>query len=486
MKNSKEILSQNIKKLNKEPLEASTLFNDVISNPKNYGSNDLNELDIELNKVRLEMSECINKLDLFDCDYYDVVAREDYEALFNKYTLDKKFFETLQNDISLMQNDIFKLEELQNKLKKDILKLKKKNDKSKRALTPRPDWKIFKPLVCEEASKEFQDSNNSSSQLIKLLINELTGFKIEQKINENSDSSDSEIERPQGSRSKSYLKNSKPKYIYVIHKDDSVSSETIKKVFYTRLNLAELEACLNELWCSKIESDYLNEISRNSKENMSIFVMKYFESKFRSKELAFEWVTNIKEACERFKKHKNADLMFKLLDDETIVDTYAAFMSNLGYFYLKLHDKSNENLNEIMKLLKSCYPYKTTQSINELNDILKNEKFFYEDTKIDVKKLLQFISFPKSKFFLSMRKQFDDERLTYSLNLIKLLKSKNEKVVHLNDFIKFTKEFDIYIGEKKLDEYCKWLFPNPRITKIDFADFERKLMKGNFHYSVQI
>lgn len=457
--NNSRVNIKNVKIVNKELLEPSTPFHSVISNQKLFGSNDANELEIQLRQIRSELSGCIRNLELIDYDYNEVVEKDQFESLKKNYSIEKKKFYFLKKELLLMEQDILQLKILKTQVENDIEKIQKHNKSSKRSLTPRPEWKKCKYIV---NNKSFQSSN----QLIKVLVEELTATKCDPRNKIETSDSVYEAEK------KSNFDN---KFILTTHKE---ILNSVNKVFNRKFNRSELEFILNELISSKIDNDYLLNVSFRSFHKMCHFVLFYFQSKFKSRELALEWVVNIIESCKRFSNLKIAKYMKLVLEDQANEEIFIRFYSSLGSFYYNSIKKSNESNNEhkeIMRIIKHSYAYKSHLFINELINCLKKENFLWDDTKPNFFKLCDFLTCRESVLTRTLNQQFETEKLTNFQKIIDILKKKNDVVVCIEDFLSCVREIQMKLTEREINEHISIIFSDPMIIKLDFSEFEQRL-----------
>lgn len=462
--NNSSLNFQSIKKLNEAGLDPATKFRSVVSNPKLFGSNDAYELEIQLRQIRSILADCINNLELIDYDFNEVVDKDQFNSLRNNYSFEKKLYNSLQQDLSLMEQDILKLEKLESKLISEINKLEKRTEKSHRNLTPRPDWN--KCIYLNNKEKKSKSTNS----LMKILINQLT--LVSKNSTENySDSSGSEYE---SEKKFNLTENLGEKYLFVTHRQNS---DSVHQVFNRKLNRSELEFVINELIVSKIDNDYLLSLNRTTERKMSRFALQYFQSKFKCKELAFEWLVNIKESCGRFSDLKSAKFMGLVLDDQADENAQIKFYASIGSFYYNLIQNINESdmeLGALNSLIKTTFKNKNNIYINELSSCLKNEKYLWEDSKINLFRLSDFLTCSDSKFLTKLRHQFEAEEMKQFHNIVGLLKAKNEKTVCQEDFFSCIKEIDT---ENEIEKYSRQIFSDPKIMRLDFPEFEVRLKK---------
>ncbi|RNA31114.1 translin-associated factor X-interacting 1-like [Brachionus plicatilis] len=469
--NNSRINIQNVAKIDEEILESSTPFGSVVSNPRIFGSNDAHELEMQLKQIRSSLSDCIKNLELIDYDYNEVVDKDQFNSLKNNYLEEKQLFYSLQQDLSLMEQDIFKLKNLKTKFNNEINQLLKKTDKAKRTLTPRPDWTRCRYVA--NNGKSFK----SSDHLLRDLIKELTGAD---RYSENkSETSDSDQEKNEEKKS-NFFQNFGKKFILVTHRENS---DSVQQVFNRKLTRVELEVVLNELFISKIDNDYLLCLNRRSVDKMSRFVLKYFQSKFKSKELALEWVVNIKQSCKSFSDLKLAKLMALVLDDQANDQIQMKFYSSLGSFYLNLMQQTTEltlEQNDIYKLVKNSFGCKNPSFISELASVLKSVKYLWEDSRINLSKLSAFLTCSDNLFARTLERQSEAEKLIHLQNIIGFLKKMNEEIVCREDFLSCIKEIDIECSHNEINKYCRQIFPDSKIMRLDFSEFEQRLKKFFF------
>lgn len=458
--NNSKVDIQNVKMINKELLEPTTPFHSVVSNQKLFGSNDAYELETQLRRIRSNLSECIKNLQLIDYDYNEVVDKDQFESLKNNYLKEKKLIYFLRKELLLMKQDILQLENLKSKIKNEISNFQKQNETSKRSLTPRPDWNKYKYMINNE--KSYQSSNH----MVKFLTEELTATKFHLRNDHATLDSVYETEK------KSKIDTN---FILVTHRE---ILDTVHQVFNRKLNRSELEFILNELIASKIDNDYLLRLNLRSVHKMCRFSIIYFQSKFKSKDLAFEWIVNVKESCRRFSNLKLAKHMKLLLEDQANDQILNRFYSSLGSFYYNLIQKFNDSYkeqSEVFRLIKYCYENKSHIFINELNNCVKKEKYLWNDSKLNVSKLCNFLTNRDSVFIRTLKDQFEAEKLTHFRKTIDLLKRKNDSIVCLDDFLSCVREIEINFTQSEINKYVSQIFPDPTIIKLDFPEFEKRL-----------
>lgn len=480
-----ELMNKSLENTINEPLEPSTLFNNVVSNPKSYGSNDMNELKIDLKNIRNKISEYTSKLEIIDYDFMEVVDKADLELLAEKFNSKKIIFDKIQNDLFTMNQDFNKLKEFHVKTLNECSKLKQRLNKTKRSSTPRPDWDKYAHLVDGGFSRWHSLSmNKSSDQLVRILLNEFLGnenLKLESKTSQSSLLEEFENDGKSFNNSDEV---SFPQDNFLVinnYESPKINIDQLKVVLNRRLNRTELIQCLEELWNAKIEADYKNmHLGQKHRNKMSNFVFNYFESKFKSKDLAFEWTVNLKEACSRFKFNEDAKFMLHVLNEDLDEETYHCFYSILGILFYSFGDKLKENysmsVNEFRSQLESYFPYKQADKIDELIGLVKNESLSKDH--IDFLKLIN-----NSSSFLSLiKEQFDQEQLDYINRILNFLDKDSPKTIHSNGFKNAVLTVDPLASDLKLKRYCKWIFGSEANSLINFNQFVKRLTAGNFHY----
>jgi len=447
-------------------LDCNTKYEEILDNTKIYGSNDIDALNLELEKIKSEFNGALKRLDEIDYDFIDTIDKNDFELLQKNYENLTLLHGTLKGDLNNIANELElsrrECDEVLNECDSYRINL----ETYKRSSTPRPEWRNCSKII-DSGGKTWEkiSFNKSSDVMVDLLINEFLGTYS--KSNDEHVNTDS---LPPIDPVPNYF------LVSLTELDKMFEENKVIIVKNRRLNRRELDLCIKELWDAKLvrlfeKNSKLNTNELNEK--MTDFVFSYFLEKFNSLDLAIEWTVNLKDSCARFSRFEQAAFLLHVLnqtkDEEIMIHLYSV----LHQLSVNLTEVSDY---EVLKsMLIKIFPLNNLDQINILIELFKKE---FKDRKVSLDDLWDEDDKGRLGRFISCL--IEKSKLCYITKILNNIKMNSDQI-SIYEFVDCINKIDPHITEDDLKKYCDWLFDKrSKFYLIDKDEFSAKLHNGNF------